>query len=53
MRRCRRWTSRWPQHAGQQLELGGLPRVLARTRIGGDRLAANVGEFVIFTELVD
>ncbi len=41
------------EHAGKKLELGGLLRVLARARIGGDGLAAHVGELVVFTELVD
>jgi hypothetical protein len=32
----------YTKHAGEQLELGGLLRVLARARIGGNGLAANV-----------
>ena len=41
------------QHAGEQLQLGSLFRILARARVGGNRLAANLGQLAIFAQFVD
>jgi hypothetical protein len=42
-----------PEHAGDQLELGVEPTVLARPAVGGDRLAELGRQLAVGTELVD
>ena len=60
MRRCRRWASRCfnvveadAEHPGDQLQPDVLLAVLLWPGVGGDRLAASLGELPVLPHLVD